>query len=413
MRKAFLFLILILLLPTALSSTFNREISLDTGTWQQISAGMDCYENSDTIQLINDNVVLITLRCKTYNEDLDIMPFEISVAGGYPNQTLNFPEQRHSEQMLFDSKIFIDLFFDECNINDCVHVNELKISLPINILPKLKAFVANENAKTIQEKMEGQRPEPTATVVKTFYISELNPDQQDFAEEIECVERKCSIEFVGKEHGEKIIVLDIGEVYDKAGGVAGWTSFWGGHVPGIKLVGSADFDTKVLGKLDETINFAEDTVENWRTHASSGVQLNLYLDHFSVYEGTYVQQVKIRLGQDYVDILKKYYELIPPPNAETGDVKIDFKDWISQLEGKVSNPIAKINTALTVKEEGTTSGEISHEVSGANFIILKDVKVGSKYILNIASIKVGDKYVNSVTGTSDEIKEENLIIGGV
>ena len=147
MRKAFLFLVLILLLPMVFSSTFLRPLELQPN-WQQIRSAIDCYENNDKIQLINSGVVLITIECKTYNEDRDIMPFEISVAGGYPNETLNFSEQKYDKKTLFDSKINVDLFFDECNIGDCVHIEELKIELPAALVPKLKAFVANENAKT-------------------------------------------------------------------------------------------------------------------------------------------------------------------------------------------------------------------------------------------------------------------------
>lgn len=406
MRKVFLFLILILLLPAVFSSTFNLPIELQPN-WQQFKPNVDCYENNDKIQLINKDVVVITIECKTYNEDRDIMPFEISVVGGFPKETLNFSEQKHEEKTIFNSKINLDLFFDECNVGNCVSVKELKIELPASIVPKLKAFVANESAKSLQEKMEGQRPVPTETVEKIFYISELDPNEQDFAEEIACFERECSIVFAGKEHGEKIIVLDLAEVFDAGGGIFGWLS-WAG------VSGSANFDVKVLGKLDETINFKEDTVDNWRTHSSSGVQMMLYLDHFAGWsDGTYVQEVKIRLGDEYVNILKKYYEtsVTPPAGAETGNVKVKFTDWISPLKGTVSNPIAKINENLTVKESGTNR-EITHEVSGENFIILKDVKVGGKYILNVASFKAGDKTVKAATGTSDLIKAENLIGGG-
>ena len=100
-----------------------------------------------------------------------------------------------------------------------------------------------------------------------------------------------------------------------------------------------------------------------------------------------------------------------PVGTKTGNVMVPFTDWITQLKGKTPNPIAEINKALTVKETGTDN-IISTESSGENFIILKNVKVGSKYTLTITSIKAGDKTVRATSGTSDSIKEENLIGGG-
>lgn len=355
MRKAFLFLVLILLLPAVFSSTFNRTLELKPN-WQQVSdLPIDCYENNDKIQLINSGIVLMTIECKTYSEKRDIMPFEVSVAGGYPNETLNFSEQKYNKKTLFDSKINVDLFFDECNVGDCVHVNELKIELPAVLVPKLKAFVVNENQKSLQEKMESRRPAPVGSVIKTFYISESNPNDQEFAEEIACPERKCAIEFAGKENEkhEKIIVLDLGEVYDKAGGLGGWASWGGpGGIPGVwQIAGSADFDTKVLGKLDETLNFKEDTADNWRTHSDSGIQIMLYLDHFSFQEGTYVHEAKIRLGEEYVNTLKEYYGSVSPitPSGQmTGVVVIEFTSFpTGKSKGDVTATVTGVASPTT------------------------------------------------------------------
>ncbi len=105
-----------------------------------------------------------------------------------------------------------------------------------------------------------------------------------------------------------------------------------------------------------------------------------------------------------------------PPGAKTGDVKVDFTEWVQPLKNKgLANPIEAINSALTVTQANAPNVSISHNVlSGSeNFIVLKNAIVGNSYKLSIAPITAGGSKTKPLSGTSDIVEEKHLIEGTV
>jgi hypothetical protein len=101
-----------------------------------------------------------------------------------------------------------------------------------------------------------------------------------------------------------------------------------------------------------------------------------------------------------------------PPGAKTGDVTVDFTEWVKPLKDKgLANPIEAINSTLTVTQVGAQNVSISHNVlSGSgNLIVLKAVIVGAKYKLSVAPITAGGSKTKALSGTSNVVEEKNLI----
>jgi hypothetical protein len=103
-----------------------------------------------------------------------------------------------------------------------------------------------------------------------------------------------------------------------------------------------------------------------------------------------------------------------PSGPGTGNVTVNFYPWLQYLKDRgVANPLVSINKALTVKQADNPSVVISHEVmSGSDhLILLKNLTVGKRYVLQVAPIQVQGTTTKSQTGTS-YVVEPRHIIGG-